>query len=368
MLYKITAGIMLVFWVVTIPAYAQVVDSTDIDNQTQVLFLPALGSTPETGFMFGGVVMPQFKIGQSEEETRTSSVLFSGIYTTKNQVLVGLLADLIFPNEEWIAFGTYGGNYIPDSYWGIGPLTRNNQEMEMLYTEFNIEQTVLHQVRPSIFLGPYVEWSKRYNISFKDSQGDMIPTPEIPGADGSEKVGVGFMARSDRRNSNITPTRNHLVEFSFLIHPGWLGSTDPYNLWLLDARKYIDLGGDENSILALQGLFRFTSGDPSFFDMSTIGGGQVNRGYFKGRYRDQNSLQVQAEWRKHLIGRFGFTMFAGSGEVWDRFEDLTIEKTKWSLGAGLRFNLNKKNPTNIRIDYGIGRNSSGFYIQFGEAF
>ena len=104
MLYKITAGIMLVFWVVTIPAHAQTVDSTEIDNQTQVLFLPALGSTPETGFMFGGVVMPQFKIGRSGAETRTSSVLFSGIYTTKNQVLVGLLADLIFPNEEWIAF------------------------------------------------------------------------------------------------------------------------------------------------------------------------------------------------------------------------------------------------------------------------
>jgi hypothetical protein len=168
MVYKVASGIMFILWGIMTPAIAQTADSAEIDNQTQVLFLPALGSTPETGFMFGGVVMPQFKIGQSGPETRTSNVLFSGIYTTKNQILIGLLADLIFPNEEWIAFGTYGGNYIPDSYWGIGPLTQNNQEMEMLYTEFNIEQTVLHQVRPSIFLGPYVEWSKRYNISFKE--------------------------------------------------------------------------------------------------------------------------------------------------------------------------------------------------------
>jgi len=41
---------------------------------------------------------------------------------------------------------------------------------------------------------------------------------------------------------------------------------------------------------------------------------------------------------------------------------------KWSAGAGFRFNINKDDPTNIRIDYGVGRGTSGFYIQFGEAF
>lgn len=368
MLYKNLVGLMLLFLGILNPILAQTADSTEVDNQTQVLFLPALGSTPETGFMFGGVVVPQFKIGQSGPDTRMSSVLFSGIYTTKNQILVGLLADLIFPDEQWIAFGTYGVNYLPESYWGIGPFTRNSEEMEILYTEFNIEQSVLHQVRPSIFLGPYLKWSKRDNLTFRDKEGVEIPAPNVPGTDGSVSFGIGLMGRSDKRNSNMTPTRNHLIEFSFLMHPGWMGNTDPHKLWQLDTRKYIDLSGEERSILALHGLFRFTSGHPSFLDMSTIGGDRINRGYYYGRYRDRNSAQVQAEWRQHVAGRFGFTVFAGNGEVWNRFENISLSQTKWSSGVGLRFNLNKTNPTNIRIDYGIGRNSSGFYIQFGEAF
>lgn len=368
MVYKIAGGIILVLLGCINSSLAQVEDSIRVDNQTQILFLPALGSSPETGFMFGGVIVPQFKIGQSGPETRISNVLFSGIYTTKNQILVGLLADLIFPGEMWVAYGEYGFNYLPESYWGIGPFTRNSEELEIIYSEFNFEQSVLHQVRPSLFLGPYMKWSKRYNLSFKDKEGVDIPSPSVTGADGSVSLGIGVMIRSDKRNSNMTPTRNHLIEFSFLAHPGWMGNTDPHMLWQLDTRKYIDLSGEERSILAFQGLFRLTSGSPSFLDLSTIGGDRINRGYYDGRYRDQNSAQVQVELRQHVTGRFGFTLFAGSGEVWNRFEKISFDQTKWSTGAGLRFNLNKSNTTNIRIDYGIGRNSSGFYIQFGEAF
>lgn len=87
-----------------------------------------------------------------------------------------------------------------------------------------------------------------------------------------------------------------------------------------------------------------------------------------GRYRDKNSVQLQAELRQHVMGRWGFVVFGGTGEVWNRFANFTLANYKWTAGTGLRFNVNKDDPTNLRIDFGITKESTGFYLQFGEAF
>lgn len=352
------------------PAVAQ--DSTLADEseyQNKILFLPALGSTPETGFMFGAVVVPQFKLAGAGEETRSSSLLFSGIYTTKNQILLGLLSDVIFPDERWILNGNYFANYFPDSYWGIGPNTGNSDEHTVLFTQINFEQTVLKKIGRGLFTGPYARWSRVYDLTFEDEDGNKIIPPDLGGADGSTSSGVGWMSRWDLRDSNMTPTKNHYVQISFLINSSELGSSDPYTSYLVDARKYFDLNREGRSVLAFQGLYRTVSGNPPFLDMSKLGGDRIGRGYYNGRYRDLNAAQFQAELRQNIRGRVGFTVFAATGEVWSRYEDFNLESMKWSAGAGFRFNINKDDPTNIRIDYGVGRGgASGFYIQFGEAF
>lgn len=340
----------------------------DTVYQNKVLLLPALGSTPETGFMFGGVVVPQFKIGSAGPETRSSSIFISAIYTTKNQILTSVLPDIILPGEKWMLNGNYFANYFPESFWGIGPATRKDDELTVLYTQINLEQNVLQQVKPGFYTGPYFRWSKLYNVKFENGDGSRIPEPDVSGANGSKTAGIGWIARWDRRNSNMTPTENHYVQFSVLSNPSWLSSSHVYTLYELDARKYLNLSNDGQSVLALQSLVQLNSGNPPFNDLADIGGDRINRGYYQGRFRDQNSAELQAELRQSVLGRFGFTVFAATGEVWNRFENFTLENYKWTAGAGLRFNLNKNDPTNIRIDYGIGKHTSGFYLQFGEAF
>lgn len=361
---------MLLFWSgISLSVQAQDTlrhAGTEYDNK--ILFLPALGSSPETGFMFGAVVVPQFKFDDQDRETRSSSILFSGIYTTKNQILLSILPDIILEKESWVLDGNYFVNYFPESYWGVGPFTSNSEERTVLYTQTNIEQKVLKGFGPGLFSGPYLRWSRLYSVHFENTDGENIPAPDVAGADGNNSVGLGWIIRWDRRNSNMTPTQNHFIEFSILGYPGMFGSSDPYTSYQLDARKYLDFSNDGSAVLALQSLVRFNSGEPPFNDMATLGGDRINRGYYSGRYRDQNSAQLQAEFRKGVIGRFGFTVFAATGEVWNKFKDFTMRNYKWTAGGGFRFNLNKEDPTNIRIDYGFGKNTSGFYLQFGEAF
>lgn len=351
------------------PAIAQ--DSALVepaDYQNKILFLPALGSTPETGFVFGAIVVPQFKLSGSGPDTRSSSLFFSGIYTTKNQILLSLLSDVILPDERWVFTGNYFGNYFPNSYWGIGANTDESDEINVLFTQVHVEQTALRKIRQGLFMGPIIRWSKIYNLSYEDTDGSELPVPDDAGAEGSVSSGVGWMSRWDLRDSNMTPKKNHYVQFSFLINSSVLGSTNTYTSFILDARKYIDLKQDGHSVLALQGLYSAVSGSPPFLDMSELGGDRIGRGYYAGRYRDLNAAQIQSELRQTVKGRLGFTVFGSLGEVWRRYQDVSLTSVKWSAGAGLRFNVNRDDPTNICIDYGIGRGSSGFYIQFGEAF
>lgn len=192
--------------------------------------------------------------------------------------------------------------------------------------------------------------------------------PKLRGVGGSRTVGAGLIVRHDRRNSNITPTKHHYAEIALMAYPGALGTDYAYAALLADARKYIGFGTDGTSVLALQGVVRLTEGDPAFTELSTMGGESISRGYYMGRYRAQNSAQVQLEFRQHLVGRFGFTAFAAGGDVWNQFGTISAERVKFSAGAGLRLNVNRQETTHLRADFGIGKNTTGFYLSFGEAF
>ena len=151
----------------------------------------------------------------------------------------------------------------------------------------------------------------------------------------------------------MTPTQNHYVQFLVTTHPEFLGSTRSYTLLEADARKYLNISGNGESVLALQALIQLHSGSPPFNEMAMLGGDRINRGYYEGRYRDQNAVQIQAEWRQGLFGRFGFTVFGATGEVWNCFENFTLQNYKWSGGAGIRINANREDPLNLRIDFGV---------------
>jgi outer membrane protein assembly factor BamA len=167
----------------------------------------------------------------------------------------------------------------------------------------------------------------------------------------------------------MTPTQNFFVEIMVNGYAEMLGGETQYGDLEIDTRKYWDVGSKEGrSVIATQFFVQSRWGDPPFWDLATLGGDIIMRGYYMGRYRDWNSAQVQTEWRQRLLGRWGMTLFVSTGEVWQRWNDISLERNKWTVGGGLRFNFNKQDPTNIRLDIGAGPDTFGFYLQFGEAF
>ncbi|HEX9620629.1 MAG TPA: hypothetical protein VF989_10860, partial [Polyangiaceae bacterium] len=102
--------------------------------------------------------------------------------------------------------------------------------------------------------------------------------------------------------------------------------------------------------------------------LAMLGGDELLRGYFLGRYRDENLGALETEYRFPLYWRFGGVAFAGAGQVADGLEDLGGEPTRWAVGAGLRFSLNDDEHLNLRLDFGVGPGTHGIYVTAREAF
>jgi hypothetical protein len=88
-------------------------------------------------------------------------------------------------------------------------------------------------------------------------------------------------------------------------------------------------------------------------------------GYYTGQYCDNHLL---AEWRLPIYWIFGATVFLGAGDVFHSVSNLSVSNLKPSYGLGLRIRVDKENNVNLRFDYALGKNISGFYVAFGEAF
>ena len=75
-----------------------------------------------------------------------------------------------------------------------------------------------------------------------------------------------------------------------------------------------------------------------------------------------------AEYRVELPKRLGIVAFARVGGVASRWGNFRSDELLPAAAAGFRFNLDKKNHINYRIDFAYGREGHTISIGIGEAF
>jgi outer membrane protein assembly factor BamA len=120
--------------------------------------------------------------------------------------------------------------------------------------------------------------------------------------------------------------------------------------------------------VALRALGIANGGTVPFQLMPQLGGSELLRGYFGGRFRERQLLAAQAEFRSSLWKRIGLVAFADTGQVAHDLDGFGADRFRFSYGAGLRILLIPQEGMNLRADFGFGEDESGFYLAFGEAF
>jgi hypothetical protein len=106
-------------------------------------------------------------------------------------------------------------------------------------------------------------------------------------------------------------------------------------------------------VLSLRGrvqtAFNKSNQEIPFFMLPALGGGSTLRGFSSWRFRDRDSLLMQAEWRI-MDNRFLDTaVFMDAGKVTPRPSDLDLKNLKSDYGIGVRFHGPFATPLRVEV-------------------
>ena len=331
-------------------------DTLSRHRRIAVLPVPAFGYSPETKTYFGAVCLFNFNF-YNDTLTRSSNAKIEFNYSWNKQLILESEWNYFFKAEKWFMQGLMHFSKYPDRYYGIGANTNDSSELLFQSQRIKLHGSLLKQIAPKLFIGLGLKYQNYSNLSYFDNLNSFSELKA------QQTVGIRFIALQDKRNNLLTPTKGNYLELSTAINK----SETVYSHVFLDARKYFSFSKSFQPVIAFRLYHLSTLGNAPFYDGAIFGGDRQIRGYFYGRFRDQHSSILQAEYRMKIVWRFGLAVFGGAGLIYN--SSISLENFKPNTGIGLRFLVDKKENTFLRFDYAIGKqNQNGFYVSFGEAF
>lgn len=339
-------------------------DTAQQTASKNLLAFPFVVKSLETDWGFGGIAARFFKTVKSDTTIRTSDVNILGLYTLKKQLIFVLSSTLFFPKENRIARFQASYSYYPDKFWGLGNHTHYNADENFSQRQFFINPQFLQRIHRKLYVGVTYEYQHSGAVDY--IPGGLFDKENIIGRYGGNTSGIGPILSWDTRNNAYSPTHGVFAEMQYVWFDKSIGSGFNLTLFNIDLRKFIYI--TDKSVLALQGLAGLTNGSTPFRKLEELGGSDMMRGYYGGRFTDKCLMAYQAEFRQFLFWRFGMVAFASTGEVSPDPEHFELNGLHFAYGGGVRFMISTEEKLNIRIDYGLAAHSNAFNVQFREAF
>ena len=123
-------------------------------------------------------------------------------------------------------------------------------------------------------------------------------------------------------------------------------------------------------VLAVRALVVTSEADSGhrvpFYFSPTIGGGNSLRGFSTFRFRDENLLLFQGEYRYHVNNFVTGAIFLDAGKVAQRTRDLGFDGMETTYGVGVRLGVN--GGAGIRADIAFGGKSPRLVLGFSNVF
>ncbi len=335
-------------------------------KKTSFFILPIFSYAPETRWVVGTGGIFTFRSRPDIPDQRPSFVPFKAVYTQNKQFVFTLEPEITLQNGSTIITGLMELKEFPDMFYGIGNDSRAVGGERYTPRQVSFEISLQKRLRSTknLFVGLYYGYD-HYRFRPFDPEG-RLATGDIFGSRGGAISGAGVLLKWDTRDNVFFPTQGHHIQISANLQDGLLGSRYEYAGMKVEAMAYIPMF--RNQVLGIHGIVRGVSGNVPFMALPSLGGEEILRGYNGALFRDRILAAAQAEYRIPLWKRWGLAVFAGLGEVADRFGHLEFARLKYSIGLGIRFRISPAEGTNLRLDLGFGQGYSGTYITAGEAF
>ena len=366
--------------IIVTPFFTQAQESAlDSIRKSKKYGIPIISYSPETSLRFGLVGIYLFRTNNKNLDTQLSSLRTPITYTLNRQIKLSLDYDIFLNDNKHIFTGEFEWLRFPLSFWGIGSDTPDDAE-ELFTTETgNVQVSYFCLVKNNLYVGAQLNWSNS-NITEKIEDGLLTNDEPILGNNGGTSTGLGLSFRYDKRDNYLNASTGPFLEGVLTFNRKAFGGDFNYTKLAMDGRHFFKVNGGH--ILAFQAFSEYNWGQAPFEQLALLGGKTIMRGHYLGRFRDNVSGAIQAEYRlplgrkEWLAGeeklrfwqRWGLIAFAGTGNVGPSYSDLLNGKWKYSLGIGIRVLILPEEQINFRLDFGFGTQSPGFYFNIREAF
>jgi hypothetical protein len=365
------------FFILTNPAKGQsflkryisnlVSDTVDV-SKPRFLAYPTVAYSPETSLEIGFSSLFVY-YAKRDTTNRLSEVSAFTFFTLKSQYGFFLDHANYSHQDKFFFLGKIKLQSFPLLYYGIGADTPKEYQARVDANQIWIKERVLRKLRKNVFLGLELDFQRFSSVQFEKN--DVYESIELPlGYQGSTNFGIGTGIVYDNRHNVLNVRNGFFSELGFL-HYNSVFSDFEFNTIFSDTRIYRSIG--KQNVFAAQLLGQFNTGNIPFNQLALMGGETMMRGYYTGRFRDNNQIAAQTEFRflplpLGFSKRIGATVFGSVATVFPRVREISMKNLVLSGGAGLRFLIFPKKDIYTRIDYAFTREGGGLYVFIGEAF
>lgn len=335
----------------------------DESKAIDMSYLPTAYYTPEKKFGVGLLMVGLYKTENAAVEEQPSSLVVNSFVSMNksygvsvenmsffNQGKQRLLLELELHNEAAVYYGK-----------GIEQGNKDSNYHEFDEQVYSFKPRWMTEVANNYFIGIGADltYAKAANLELVTTERAYQSDQNLP-----DNLSSGVIVTSvyDSRDYRLNATKGWLLQLDAGLYHN--DQADSFSTYDLEVANYIDLNGLPG-LIAWQIQGRFTQGDVPWNIMPDLGGSSAMRGYIKGRYRDDQMMMGQVEYRLPIFQRYGMVFWGAVGSVAPSVSELSDELMT-SYGTGFRFRV--KDNINLRADVGVGQNETNFYLNVNEVF
>jgi len=349
-----------------------IVFSPDSIDDGRPLLTPFVtpGYTPELGGVIAGGAFLSFKMNKDDKKLTRSTIPFSFSYSTTGAIALITKPTIYFKNKHLYFETDLWYKSMPDNYFGVGFKETSNKEKGPETSYYRdwwwISPQIFWEFKNNFVIGGGFDLN--YTKGSEESNEVLADETYAKYNDRPFNSGIGITLRYDSRDMPGNTYSGLYINFRSTYYVHFMGGDNDYRIYDLDIRKFIQLG-KPGQLLALQARIRFGYGDVPYGEMSQLGSPSDLRGYLWGRLRDKSMAYSIVEYRhkiywKEKESKHSIVTWVGVGTI---FNDKTT--TYYAVpNYGIGYRLDVQPRVSVRLDYGVGRNTSGFYFNFQQAF
>lgn len=307
----------------------------------------------------GIVAAGLYRVDRKDLSIPPSNVSLFGDITTTGFWMLGIRGNTLFKSGKFrLDYTTYFFSF-PSAYWGVGydnGMYGTAGSYKRLQSQIKVN--ALFQLKPKFYIGP--------GFIFNYTRGENFSNIAQLNGENQQYFSTGLSAivMYDSRDVIYNASKGIYARFEQFVYPTFFGNNRFFAQTELIFDAYHKLW--KGATMAYDFYAQFSGGETPWTMLPRLGGSTRMRGYYEGRYRDRQMVEVQAELRQHIYNRHGVVLWVGAGNVFPAFNKFNPAHTLPNWGVGYRWEF--KNKVNVRLDYGFGKGESSFLFSINEAF